>query len=174
MNGLCECGCGGKTNLMKVNYPPRGLVTGKPRRFIFPHQNKVQYPGHTVDGAGCWNYNGYITKFGYAGKVRSSDGKAKSAHTVAYERKHGIMLPRRTALDHLCRNRRCINPDHLEVVTTAENVRRGLLTKLTKVQVEEIRRLAPTTTKAKLAKAYGVCASTIYSIIRFVNWRTDL
>lgn len=172
--GFCECGCGGRTSLIPVNYHTRNLVKGTYRRFIFAHHNKLQNPGYTVDANGCWNYNGFITARGYAGKVRSSNGKAKSAYAVQYERKHGIQLPSGTTLDHTCRNGKCINPDHVEPVTTAENVRRGKLTKLTKGQVAEIRALAPSMTRVGLATRYGISISTVYSIIRHVNWRTDL
>ena len=46
------------------------------------------------------------------------------AHRWAYEREHGITLDSTDTLDHLCRNTRCVNPDHLERVARAENVDR--------------------------------------------------
>ena len=45
-------------------------------------------------------------------------------HRIAYELVHGP-IPTGMDLDHLCRNRACFNPDHLEPVTRGENVRRG-------------------------------------------------
>ena len=51
-------------------------------------------------------------------------GKKELAHRIAYEAANGP-IPEGMVLDHLCRSRNCVNPDHLEVVTHAENQRRG-------------------------------------------------
>lgn len=53
-------------------------------------------------------------------------GRVQIAHRVAYVLTRGELPDGQTlVLDHLCRVRACINPDHLELVTFAENVRRG-------------------------------------------------
>ncbi|MDQ1738101.1 MAG: hypothetical protein QOH56_4352 [Pseudonocardiales bacterium] len=52
------------------------------------------------------------------------DGKTQQAHRLAYE--HLVQeIPLELQLDHLCRTRLCVNVEHLEPVTHAENVRRG-------------------------------------------------
>lgn len=73
---------------------------------------------------GCWLWHGMVSAEGY-GKVFIA-GKTYSAHRVSYEVERGS-IPVGLQIDHLCRVRNCINPDHLEAVTASENTRRGLL-----------------------------------------------
>lgn len=70
----------------------------------------------------CWMWRSWIGGYGY-GKFRLN-GKTISAHRYAYMRRHGS-VPSGLILDHLCRNRACVNPDHLEPVTNRVNVLRG-------------------------------------------------
>jgi hypothetical protein len=67
---------------------------------------------------GCWMWTGYLNHKGYGRMVISK--KSYRAHRVAYEQWVGP-IPEGLILDHLCRNRACINPDHLEPVTWQEN-----------------------------------------------------
>ena len=73
------------------------------------------------DPAGCWLWTGSL-RAGY-GRFWV-DGTVVQAHRYAYERVVGP-IPADRELDHLCRIRRCVNPDHLDVVTPSENVRRS-------------------------------------------------
>lgn len=72
--------------------------------------------------SGCWLWLAGINRDGY-GHLRDAS-KTLSAHRVAWELHCGA-IPDGMEIDHLCRVRRCVNPDHLEVVPHAENVRRG-------------------------------------------------
>lgn len=67
-------------------------------------------------------------KNGY-GQIRL-DNKTFLVHRVAYVMYHGL-IPKGLELDHLCRNRKCYNPEHLEAVSHKENVRRGMAGKHT-------------------------------------------
>lgn len=71
---------------------------------------------------GCHNWTGAKNPKGY-GRMKVG-GRLLLPHRVAYEAARGS-IPDGLVIDHLCRNPACCNPDHMEVVTQAENVRRG-------------------------------------------------
>jgi hypothetical protein len=70
----------------------------------------------------CWAWKGHINENGY-GQFRFN-GKPGKAHRFSYTFFKGL-IPEGLQIDHLCRNRACCNPDHLEAVTHRENIRRG-------------------------------------------------
>lgn len=67
---------------------------------------------------GCWEWIGFRTADGY-GRVLG-----RGAHRYSYELAHGV-IPDGLQVDHLCRNRSCVNPDHLEAVSPRTNVLRS-------------------------------------------------
>jgi hypothetical protein len=70
----------------------------------------------------CWHWAASKDTHGY-GHIRL-DYKLTKAHRASYEHFVGP-IPTELQLDHLCRNRGCVNPKHLEPVTVRENVLRG-------------------------------------------------
>lgn len=73
--------------------------------------------------ADCWLWTASINKYGY-GWFRTSPEVMEHAHRVAYRLLVGEP-PAGLHLDHLCRTRACVNPDHLEPVTVRTNLLRG-------------------------------------------------
>src|SRR5690242_3990108 len=76
-----------------------------------------------VDKSGfCWLWTASVDHDGYGRFV--VDGKTCKAHRIAYTLSIGP-IPDGLTIDHLCRNKRCVNPAHLEAVSQKENNHRG-------------------------------------------------
>lgn len=167
--GLCECGCGQRTNLARATISDRGWVRGQPLRYCLGHNNRLSPAEYLLDETtGCWVWQRAVLKTGY-GSLRIA-GRTVRAHRHYYE-KHRGPIPQGLVLDHLCRNRRCVNPDHLEPVTFEENCRRGAQAKLTHEQVAEIRRRAARgEPQGPIAAEFGINASTVSQIHHRHRW----
>jgi hypothetical protein len=83
----------------------------------------------------CWVWQGTLSHNGYARYKlpcrwgAPSSRKAKPVHTQVHRLAYMVMvgpIPSGLVTDHLCRTRACVNPAHLEPVTTLENLRRGV------------------------------------------------
>lgn len=90
------------------------------RHVILRLWDKIDY----TDPGGCLHFTGALDSSGY-GCIKDTGGRVRSAHRAAYEFELGP-VPAGLVLDHLCRNRRCCNVEHLEPVTHQTNVDRGV------------------------------------------------
>ncbi len=88
-------------------------------RFLSKVSVENFYPGVPL-AAPCWRFHGTHSPQGY-GQLDK-----RGAHVVAILAFGGSETPVGYETDHLCRNRGCCNPDHLEAVPRAVNARRGL------------------------------------------------
>jgi len=127
---MCACGCGLPAPLAQRNNARLGHAKGKALPRISGHNKKgtsdlsrYQLTDHGYITM-CWDWSGTINHKGY-GAVQVSKIK-KNAHRALYEAVHG-RVSSKLHIDHLCRNKLCVNPGHMEVVTPAENERRKRL-----------------------------------------------
>jgi hypothetical protein len=88
-----------------------------------------------------------------------------------YEKTNGP-VPAGLELDHLCRQRDCINPDHLQPVTTAVNSRRGRQAKLGWSGAFAVRaaRRSTTLTRREIGEMFGVSKATVDAVLSGRFW----
>lgn len=130
----------------------------------------------------CWQWTGPTAKEGY-GQFRLPDGTRTGAHRMAYELTRGP-IPENRLVMHLCDNPACVNPDHLQVGTHAENMRdrnakgrqasgvRHGRAKLTPESAKRIRALYARGrgTVRSLAQAHSVSPAAIYKVLKGKSW----
>lgn len=151
--GNCPCGCGAETGgRFKRGHNRRVIV-------VPPYYDEVD-TGYTSP-CHLWRYGKDADGYG---TIRGA-----KAHRLFYEAAKGPIAPG-LDLDHLCRVPACVNPEHLEPVTHAVNIRRGVSAKLTAVQVAEIR-AAVGVLQRDLAAKYGVSSAHICKIRSGRKWR---
>lgn len=95
-------------------------IRAKP--IILTAEQQKKFWSKVVQGGGCWVWAGMHSDRGYGAFM--AEGKRYMAHRVAYALTFGDPSPEMD-VDHLCRNRGCCNPAHLEAVTHRENLLRG-------------------------------------------------
>lgn len=173
---LCECGCGRETRLAPYSDRGRGWVRGEPLRFLRGHSGskwkrvdpRVSFCEKVVVGDDCWEWRGAHSTAGYA--QISVEQRVVYAHRFAYEWLIGS-IPDGMQLDHICRNRGCVKPAHLEPVTNAENGRRGGSAKLTQADAEAIRRELHRGDLDGAAHRYGITKRHVQRIAAGEHWR---
>lgn len=158
--GLCHCGCGKKTNYSRQDRQFRRFLKGHDKR-----KSPIDYLLNK--DTGCWEWQLALDKDGYGTKW--TDCKKYYAHRYIYEQYKGS-IPAEMELDHLCRNPCCVNPDHLEIVTSVENTRRGNSTKLSLEDVVKLRELSKEINGIEIAKLYKISVAHAYRIINNKRW----
>lgn len=104
-------------------------ISGSHRGFSMPYVREIspedRFWSKVEKTAFCWHWRGSISKWGY-GKFFPSHRECVASHIYAYEQLRGDVPPGRAIqIDHLCRNRACVNPWHMELVTARINCWRG-------------------------------------------------
>jgi hypothetical protein len=170
--GYCECGCGGKTRIAPCNDRANGYRKGEPLRFIHGH-NPTKGIRYEIRDLGyltpCWIWQ--LSARGRYGRL-TRNGVAVGAHRWMYETHIGP-VPDGLMLDHLCRQPLCVNPDHLEPVTNAENQRRAPTVKLDAESAAIIRATPRTAGSGRaLARRFGVSEALISEVRSGRRWKT--
>lgn len=117
----------------------------------------------------CWEYQmGIHKKTGYG--AYHLDRKPLLAHRYYYEKANG-KIRKGLVIDHLCRNRACVNPTHMRAVEQKENVRNKINNKLTYKDINNIKYLSNKgNTHRKIAKIYNINPCHVSRILSGLRW----
>lgn len=155
IDGLCVCGCGEPAVYAEAHCD---------RKFgarITRTDYEIMDCGYETP---CWIWKGRLVPTYRNTTVR---GRSIYAHRAMYIQEKGP-IPKDYVIDHLCRIRCCIRPEHLEAVTVAENQRRASAV-LTERDVKEIRSSAEGA--HTLARRYGVKVNAIWAVRKRGTWK---
>lgn len=119
--GFCLCGCGNRTALARHSVHDRGWVKGRPLPYLHGHGgNRDRARDYEVAPSGCWIWQRGVDKDGYGATRRDSE---RRAHRWYYLQVVGP-IPEGQEVHHTCEVKLCVNPAHLEPLTSAEHKRR--------------------------------------------------
>lgn len=102
-------------------------TSGRRREYQVRDHLDARFLASFTRGDDCWLWTGPLSDSGYGLLIEKRGGSQTNhrAHRWSYEH-HVGPIPDGLVIDHLCRVRHCVNPLHLEPVTSAENIRRGV------------------------------------------------
>ncbi|MED1403823.1 HNH endonuclease [Bacillus mycoides] len=164
----------------------RGMCQKHYMRYRRSGESNIDGLGKKIDfqinEEGCFICTSHKTHgHGYFGFRRNQ--KRYLLHRFIYEEMFGE-IPEGLVVRHKCDNKKCINPEHMELGTIADNVRDAVernlfptgekhyLTTLTERKVIEIKRsIKQGETLTSLSREYGVCIQTIANIKNGVTWK---
>ena len=183
--GICHCGCGGATSIHKFNDKFKGRIKGGYCKYITGHNNRSDpvdrfFNSFVVASNGCWEWKGIDTNR-YA-LIHVND-KNIGAHRLSYI-VHNGPIPEGLHVLHKCDNKKCCNPEHLFLGTSAENMQDKVnksrqakgsdvyLAKLTEDSVVKIKeRLSRGEFINVIAKEYNVSRQAISQINNGTTWK---
>jgi len=129
---------------------------------------------------GCWLWTGVLNGSGYGTFCFKGENKGIGVHRISFVLS-GEIIPTRYIVRHKCRNRHCVNPEHLETGTTRDNMMdrvrdgtdaRGEKCSTSKLKNNDILKIREWTgRKDTLAKMYGVSKSLITMICNRTIWK---
>lgn len=163
--GFCHCGCGQMTEISRWSDASHGYVKGEPRKYVKGHSGytKRYQPAYTIDpDTGCWVWN-HATRYGYG--VAKQDTGVVQMHRWYWEQVHGPLADG-LQLHHKCGRRACVNPEHLEALSSYRHNRQHA--RLSLEDLDEIKALCRTMTQREVAAMFSVHPATVSRIARGV------
>lgn len=154
---FCQCGCGTQTNVGK----------GRHAYYVPEHYTRIALRGDDCvldEAMGCWLWRHGVGK--NYGCLRSAvPGRPRAAHRFYFETFRGRRLAVDEHLHHRCNQPRCVNPDHVEIITAATHGRLHA-SKLTADDVARIREMSRRgQSQSGIASQFAIDRSTVSRVV---------
>lgn len=160
--GRCICGCGAVTNLADATRLKDLWFKGEPIRYVANHHTWKTPTTYVLEDRGystaCWIWQRSVSDNGY-GQMGS-----QYAHRAYYEHKYGV-IPEGYHAHHLCEQKPCVNPDHIQPLTVSDHFQTRPTTKLSyddKQRIREMRQQGLSV--AEIGALFGVRGDTVSKI----------
>ena len=158
-------------------------MTQYPSKMEFSKKQLSRFWAKVEKTDSCWLWTGAKFSDGYGAIL--SEGKVAKVHRLAWEEWNHEPIPFGMVIMHMCNQKDCCNPEHLELGTYSDNLKDCILTGLRSqkgesngrsilnpVSVREIRRSADSQTLESLAKRFGVSDVQIGRVVRRECWQS--